>query len=365
MNGWLKALWVEVETLIGMNEAWRFAALVISVLLALLLGWLVRRALLAAAAKHAARPALAATYKAGAHATGFILLVLGFKAGVGFLQLEAHGAELLGTISDLLTTLALAWLAYQLTEVATAWVHHLGQHNGRANQMLVPLIRNSLRVVVVLLTLLQIATQLSGKPPSSLIAGLGVGGLALALAAQETIKNLFGSMVILADRPFELGDVIRVDGHEGPVEKIGMRSTRIRTPDGFLVTLPNGELANKMIVNIGKRSSIRRVITLSLPDDTPPAKMQRALEIVKDVLRDHEGLRPDLPPRVHFADITNTALTIQAIYWYHPASDYWDYMAHAERVNLAILEKFSAAGIVLVAPTAINLVGAPRVGQNA
>jgi len=364
MNGWLKALWLELDALIQMNEAWRFAIVAICLLAAVLVGWLVRRTLLAVATKRAARPALAATLTAGARATGFILLVLGIKAGLGFLKLDAHGEELLATISSLLTTLALAWLAYQLTEVASAWFQHLGQQNGRSNQMLVPLVRNSLRVVVVLLTLLQIATQLSGKPPSSLIAGLGVGGLAIALAAQETIKNLFGSMVLLADKPFELGDVIRVDGLEGPVEHIGFRSTRLRTAEGFLATLPNGELANKTIVNIGKRGGIRRVITLSLPDDTPPAQMERALAILKNVLNDHEGQLPDLPPRVHFSDITSSALTLQAMYWYHPA-DQWAYMAFSEKVNLAILQQFNAAGIVLVAPTAISLVNTPRPAPNA
>ncbi len=364
MHGWLNALWLEVDAMIQMNDAWRFTTLALCLLTAVLLGWLVRRALLAAAAKRAARPALAATLKAGARATSFILLVLGLKAGLGFLRLDAQSEELVATVSSLLTTLALAWLAYQLTDVASAWFQHLGQQNGRTNQMLVPLIRNSLRVVVVLLTLLQIATQLSGKPPSSLIAGLGVGGLAIALAAQETLKNLFGSMVLLADKPFEIGDVIRVDSLEGSVEHIGFRSTRLRTAEGFLATLPNGELANKTIVNIGRRGSIRRVITLSLPDDTPLAQMERALAILRSVLHKHEGQLPDLPPRVHFSDITSSALTLQAIYWYHPA-DQWAYMAFSEKVNLSILEQFAAAGIVLVAPTAVSLVTPPRATPTA
>ncbi|MCX7007482.1 MAG: mechanosensitive ion channel family protein [Kiritimatiellaeota bacterium] len=356
MNSWLDVTWAN-------NEAWRFGALAICVLAALIIGRLIRGALFGAAVRRAAQPVWAATLASGARASVFILFVLGLDFGLGFLRLSEAALETVRTTYGVLITLSLAWLAWQFVNVAEAWLHKLGA-NGRRDQTLAPLVRNSLRIIVVLLTLLQIATQLSGKPPSSLIAGLGVGGLALALAAQETIKNLFGSVVLLTDKPFELGDVIRVDGHEGPVEKIGMRSTRIRTPDGFLVTLPNGELANKTIINIGKRSSIRRVITLSLPDTTPPAQMQRALEIVKDVLRDHEGQRPDLPPRVHFADITNTALTIQAIYWYHPAEQ-WAYMAHAEQVNLAILEKFTAEGIALVAPTAINLVGTPRSGPVA
>lgn len=350
MNSWIDVMWWN-------NEIWRFLALAVCVLAALAVGRLVRLGLLAAAQRRAAHPVLAAAFIAGARSAVFIALAGGLDFGAGCLHLTPGAAEIVHTSRSLLLTLSLAWLAYQLVGMADAWIHRFGT-GSRTDVMLAPLVRNSLRVVVVLLTLLQIATQLSGKPVTSLIAGLGVGGLAVALAAQETIKNLFGSMVLLSDKPFELGEVIRVDNVEGQVEHIGFRSTRIRTPDGFLVTLPNGELANKTIVNVGQRASIRRVITLSLPDDTPPAKMQRALDILKEVLRDHEGLRPDLPPRVHFSDITSTALTLQAIYWYHPAGDNWAYMDFSERVNLAILKKFNAENIVLVAPTAINLVNA-------
>jgi len=349
MSSWLDFTWAN-------NEVWRFGALAVGVLAALTLGRLVRGTLFGAATRRAAQPIWAATLIAGARATLLIAVVLGFEVGVSFLRLTVHAAEILQTCRSLLVTLALAWLVYQLVEVVGAWIRKLGQQGGRADQMLVPFVRNSLRGVVVLLTLLQVATQLSGKPVTALLAGLGVGGLAIALAAQETLKNLFGSMVILGDRPFDLGDVIRVDNFEGAVEEIGFRSTRIRTPDGFLVTLPNGELANKTIVNIGKRGSIRRILTLALPDDTPPGQMVRALEIVKVVLHNHEGQRPELPPRVHFSDITSTALTLQAVYWYHPA-DQWAYQAFSEQVNLAILQEFNAAGIALIAPTAISLAG--------
>ena len=356
MNSWIDVTWAN-------NEVWRFGALALCVLGTTALGWLIRGGLLAAAKRRSAsaQPVWAATLTAGAHAAMFILFVIGLDLGLGFLRLSAGVAQVVRTSRGVLITLSFAWLAWQLVNVTEAWLRKLGAGGRRADQMLAPLVRNSLRVIVVLLTLLQVATQLSGKPVTSLLAGLGIGGLAIALAAQETIKNLFGSMVILADKPFELGDVIRVDGLEGPVEKIGMRSTCIRTSDGFLVTLPNGELANKTIINVGKRDSIRRVITLSLPNDTPPAKMQRALEITKDVLRDHEGQRPDLPPRVYFSDITSAGLTLQVIYWYHPA-DNWPFMAHAEQVNLAILQRFNAEDIVHVAPTAISLVNAPRAG---
>ena len=137
-----------------------------------------------------------------------------------------------------------------------------------------------------------IAQSLSDKPVSALLAGLGLGGLAFALAAQDTIKNLFGSLVIFTDKPFGLGDRINYDGHDGVIEEVGLRSTRLRRLDGHQVTIPNGELANKSIHNIAKRPFIRRIFTLGVTYDTTPEKVSRAKEILEDILKDHEGMDP-------------------------------------------------------------------------
>ena len=122
-------------------------------------------------------------------------------------------------------------------------------------------------VVVVVLSLVQIA-QFYDKPITSILAGLGVGGLAVALAAQETIKNFFGSLVIFADKPFELDERIRGGNFDGFVEEVGFRSTRLRTLDGHLITIPNGELANLMIENVSKRPHIKRTFELGVTYDT-------------------------------------------------------------------------------------------------
>ena len=113
------------------------------------------------------------------------------------------------------------------------------------DDMVAPMVRKTLRVVVVVLVFVQIAQVLSDKPITSILAGLGVGGLAVALAAQEAIKNFFGSLIIFTDKPFELGERICVSDYDGFVEEVGFRSTRIRTLDGHLVTIPNGELASQ------------------------------------------------------------------------------------------------------------------------
>jgi MscS family membrane protein len=115
------------------------------------------------------------------------------------------------------------------------------------------------------------------------------------------------------------------------------------------VTIPNGELANKNIQNVARRPHIRRVVNLDIAYGTPPDKVARALEIVKELLRDHEGIRPDFPPRVYFNEFDDRALNLTAIYWYHPPN-YWDFMAFNERFNLEVLRRFRAEGIEFVAP---------------
>ena len=229
----------------------------------------------------------------------------------------------------------------------------------KLDDMMAPLVKKSLRITVVILVLVQIAQILSDKPITSIIAGLGIGGLAIALAAQDSIKNFFGSIVLFADKPFEIGDRVIIDGHDGPVEEVGLRSTKIRTLDGHLVTIPNGELANKSIHNIGKRPYIRQVTNITITYDTPPDKIDRALEILKELLDNHEGMSEEFPPRVFFNAFNADSLNIIVYYWYHPPN-YWDYAAFNEKFNKEIFTRFNEEGIDFAFPTqTIYLAGDP------
>ncbi|MBU1909239.1 MAG: mechanosensitive ion channel family protein [Verrucomicrobia bacterium] len=345
------------------NEAWRLAMLFVSLLAALTAGKVGRAILTRAAGPlgKAGRLTAAAALHAAARSLSFLAFALGLKAGFAFLRLPEKVQSITGATSSVALVAAIGWLVYQGVDVVDAWLRRLTGHKAtKMDNMLVPLVRKSLRVTVVILTLLQIATLLSDKPVTSLLAGLGVGGLAVALAAQDTVKNFFGSLVIFADKPFEMGDRIVVDGFDGPVEEVGFRSTRIRTLEGHLVTFPNGELANKSIQNIGKRPYIRRLMNLTIPYDTPPEKVQRAMDIVKELLKDHEGLRPDFLPRVFFNEFASASLNLLVIYWYHPP-DYWAYLAFGERLNLDILRRFNEEGIEFAFPTqTLYLAGDPK-----
>jgi MscS family membrane protein len=191
--------------------------------------------------------------------------------------------------------------------------------------------------------------QYIGIPLATLLTSAGIGGLALALGAQDTLKTLFGTVVLMTDRPFRVGDRISFKDYDGFVEDIGLRSTRIRLLTSHLVTVPNDELARADIENVGRRTCIRRVADIHLPIDTPRAMVETALTIVRKEIENHEGMDPDRPPRVSFVDLLPAAFVLRVIYWYHPP-DGSAYAAFSEAFNLAVLRAFEKEGIQFSLP---------------
>ncbi|HDG98842.1 MAG TPA: mechanosensitive ion channel family protein [Desulfobacterales bacterium] len=344
------------------NSVWRILTLFAIILLSLLLGKIAKVFLvrLAKRFEKANRPLTATTFNAVSKGAVFLLASAGISLGLATLELKGWVAEASDTLSAILLSVGIGYFLYWLVDIPTTWFSRMaGKTQTKLDDMLVPIIRKSLRVTVVILVLVQVAQILSDKPITSIIAGLGIGGLALALAAQDTVKNFFGSVVLFVDKPFEMGDRIVVDGQDGSVEEVGLRSTKIRTLDGHLVTIPNGELANKLIRNIGKRPYIRRVANITITYDTPPEKIDRAVEIIKELLENHEGMHPDFPPRVFFNEFNADSLNILVIYWYHPP-EYWAYLEFTERFNKELFRRFAEEGIEFAFPTqTLYLAGDP------
>ena len=191
--------------------------------------------------------------------------------------------------------------------------------------------------------------QYLGIPVATLLASAGIGGLAIALGAQDTLKDLCGTMSLMADKPFVVGDRIVLDRFDGVVEDIGLRSTRLRLLTGHLVTLPNEFLARHNIENVGRRPYIRKIADIHIPLDTPRDKLLQAIQAIREALQGQEGLDPELPPRVYFTDYLPTAFNIRVIYWYRPPN-YWDFLAFSERINLAIFAAFEAQDIPFSLP---------------
>ena len=156
--------------------------------------------------------------------------------------------------------------------------------------------------------------------------------------------------MIMLDKPFTIGQRIIVEGHDGVIEQIGFRSTRVRTLTGHLVTVPNDKMATSSVENIGQRPSIRRLTNITITYDTPPEKVEKAVSIIREILDNHEGMDPEFPPRVYFNEFNDTSLNILMVYWYFPP-DYWAYLDFSERINLEIMNQFEKEGIEFAFPT--------------
>lgn len=188
-----------------------------------------------------------------------------------------------------------------------------------------------------------------GIPMSTILAGAGVGGLTLALGAQDAVKNLLGGMMLLLDKPAVVGDRVLVAGYDGVVEDIGLRSTKLRLLTGHLTTIPNEKFSQSDLENVARRPHIRRVMEFPLALTIEPAKIDRAVAIILETLDNHEGMDEEFPPRAFMDGFQRDAITLKVLAWYHPPA-YWDYVAWGQRITVEILQKFAAEDIQLAAP---------------
>lgn len=211
---------------------------------------------------------------------------------------------------------------------------------------LFPVIRRMLRALIVVGAVLLTADNLGFKV-TSILAGLSIGGLALGLAAQDTVANLFGAVAIFLDKPFRLGDRIKLEAVDGVVETIGLRSTRVRNLDGHLVTIPNKTMGNATITNVSCRPNIKTELNIGVTYDTSLPKMQRALALLNEIFRQHPKTFDVIIGFNRFAD---SSLNIQVIHWWN-GTEVRDYTAGLQQLNLTIMERFAAEGIAMAFPT--------------
>lgn len=255
-------------------------------------------------------------------------------------------------ICNALAALAAAWFIFNLVDVIEYFLKRwTSRTESLLDDQLVPLVRKSLRVFVVIVAALFIAQNIFHWDVGALVAGLGIGGLAFALAAKDSLANLFGSVVIFSDRPFTMGERVKVGGFNGTVEHVGFRSTRIRTLEGHLVTIPNSVVANEAVENIGRRPSIRKIMNVTVTYGTPSEKLQRGVAILREMLdARRESFPKDAPPRVYFNDFNADSLNIVVYFWFAPP-DWWQFLAFCEQFNIELLRRFNEEGIEFAFPT--------------
>jgi MscS family membrane protein len=242
------------------------------------------------------------------------------------------------------------WLLLRLVDVAEHRLVVATWMSGRETlRAILPLGARLTRFGLGLLATLAAVSAL-GYPVGSILAGLGIGGIALALAAQKTVENLFGSLSIGLDRPMQRGDAVRVEGIEGTVEEIGLRSTQVRTADRTLVTIPNAKLADSRIESLAARDKFRLSLRLGLVFGTTAAQVRAVVAGIEALLQAHPLVDPGSDVIVRLVDITNSALVVDVQAWFLTGS-WMAFLPVREDVLLGILEAVEKAGTTLAFPS--------------
>lgn len=225
------------------------------------------------------------------------------------------------TTGVFLCSLAHTAAVFYLVAIPIAWAQKVAdQSENKLDDILVPMFATVIRIAVILVGAFKAISIVDPKSSDAILGLLAGGVLGLAFASQDTVKNVFGAVMLIVDQPFTLGDVINIGSHEGKVESLGLRSTTIVMLDGQRLAIPNGDLATRAIVNITRRDFIRAQDLVHLEANTPAEKVREAVAIVRDLLSNHEGYQPSHPPLVHVTELADWAVNIRFMYWYHPAA---------------------------------------------
>lgn len=273
-----------------------------------------------------------------------------YTANAKTLSPEAAGT--LARLFWIFITCTLAIFLWNLVRLPLALIRRCASPENKSAATLLPLISALLKICILgfgILVIIRIATD---TQPTEIIAMLGIGGLAVGLASQDTVKNFFGSVMLILDRPFQVGDTIDIGAElAGTVEEVGVRSTRIRSRDGSVFSIPNGDLANRTIRTVTARETIRDEITLGLSYATTPEQIETGVAIIRKLLDDPRCIRRGgNAPRVYFGQLADSSLNITAVYHF-ASSSYAEFLCFKHELNLEILRKFNENGLEFAFPT--------------
>lgn len=355
------------ELLIG-NPLWRFGLVLLGIMLTLVAGKIIQYVCLRianCAQKQNRFPVLMDILESVSNPIYIAVFAVGLNICKSFLVFNNPQTETVEGLSrsieegwtvvvKIVLAFAVGYAVMKLMDVLEVWLMKAADKTETSlDDMLVPILRRSMRITIVLITILFILDMIVGlENIKSVLVGAGVGGLVIALAARETVANLLGSITIFADRPFKIQDLVRLDGQLGFIEDVGFRSTRIRTRDGHLVTMPNDKVINSTIDDLSARPAIRRKSDITITYDSGAEKAAKAVQIIKDILAGvpEIDVDPIRLPRVYFNEFNSASLNIMMTYWVTPP-DWWLFHAVNEKVNLEMMERFAEAGIEFAFPT--------------
>lgn len=334
-----------VETTLLDLALWQWTALLSAVAIVAALSWLLAVLLVGFLRRVAMRAHATLVEELLGACGGPIRLGLGvvlYRSSMAPLRLPDAASDFLEVLLRALFVVAVAWSLLRVVDVVSRRVEHRLLERGQAPATgLVPPGRKAVKALVVVLSAVALFDAF-GFNVAALVAGLGVGGIAVALAAQKTIENLFGGVTLYADRPVRVGDFCRFGDQIGTVEEIGVRSTRVRTLDRTVVSVPNAEFVNMKLENFAVRDRMRIATALGLRYETTPDQLRYVLVEIRRLLYAHAKVTPD-PARIRFVGFGAHSLDLE-IFAYVDTRDWNEFLGIREDIYLRIMDIVKASG---------------------
>ena len=279
----------------------------------------------------------------------YSIFIFGYWVAIHYLNISNLGLlsflEGVASLSLVLTLTSTASKVFDalVTEVVLPLVE---KTEGGADNYILPVLSKAVKGIIWTFGVI-IGLDNIGFDITAMIAGLGIGGLALALAAQDSVKNIFAGIMIFVDKPFKIKERIQIEGFDGVVEEVGLRSTRIRTLDGRIVTIPNSTFTDNSVVNVTSQPALKIVLNLGLTYDTDEARMQQGVDILRQIVADHSTIL-ESDCSAGFKDFGDFSLGILFVYYVKPDAHWLD---SQNTICKEVLKRFNAAGLDFAFPT--------------
>lgn len=280
--------------------------------------------------------------------TATFVMLLGIFASLKVLKLSENTDHYIALGSTVAFSVAIFWGLFRAFDAVLEHAHEVAREKQMGVAAFMPWIKKTLITLFIILGLLVIVQSL-GYDVKAALGALGIGGLAFALAAQDTIANIFGSVVVATDQPFRIGETVTIGSHTGTVEDIGLRSTKIRKTDRSLVTVPNRTVANESIVNLSRFTARRVEQVIGVAYDAHPEQLEGAVADIRRLIESDPAVNaPDT--HVYFRDFSASSMDIWIVYVIKNA-DFAQHMQVRQRINFAIMRAVEARGLSFAFPT--------------
>ncbi|MEC7999283.1 MAG: mechanosensitive ion channel family protein [Bacteroidota bacterium] len=277
----------------------------------------------------------------------YLVLILGYWISIHYLVFKEEVELVLENAAYFLLVIDVTAILSRIVDaLITEIIMPISEKSDSSfDNQLIPVIQKGVRSIIWILGII-IGLDNIGFDITAMIAGLGIGGLALALAAQDSVKNIFAGIMIFLDKPFRIKDRIQVDGFDGIVEEVGLRSTRLRTLEGRIVTIPNSRFTDNSVTNVTSQPTLKVKLNLGLTYDTDEVQMQKAIDILEDIVKNQEAITDDYA--AGFNGFGDFSLNILFIYYVKPDSHWLDTQT---LVNKEVLRRFNKEGLEFAFPT--------------